>query len=236
MSEASWDLVAFLDADDEWLPTFLGTVARMIAEFPHCCAYATRYLVKQGEMLRPAIVRGLPDRFEGLFSDYFAIAAQSAPPIHSSAICVRKTVFEQLGGFPPGVTAGEDLIAWARLASVGDVSYTMSCQSVFHVSTAKFAPGRMVDRRDLVGDELLKILSASPHIPSLRKYLALWHRMRASTFFRHGLQARALLESGKSLYYHPFEKRTYLLLSASLVPCSSRLLSALSREGKAANA
>ena len=34
---------------------------------------------------------------------------------------------------------------------------------------------------------------------------------------------------GTSLYYYPFEKRTYLLLSAALVPYSSRLLPVLSR-------
>jgi cellulose synthase/poly-beta-1,6-N-acetylglucosamine synthase-like glycosyltransferase len=41
IAEAACDVVAFLDADDEWLPAFLETVVALRQRFPDCGMYAT---------------------------------------------------------------------------------------------------------------------------------------------------------------------------------------------------
>jgi len=41
--ETSGELIAFLDADDEWLPEFLSTVMRLYDQCPQAGAYATAY-------------------------------------------------------------------------------------------------------------------------------------------------------------------------------------------------
>jgi glycosyltransferase involved in cell wall biosynthesis len=235
IAEARANLVAFLDADDEWKPCFLETIHHLMQAFPGCCAYATRYLISDGEELRPAAVPGLAGDFAGVLPDYFDVAAGGEPPINSSTVCARKWALHQIGGFPLGVHAGEDLITWARLAVCGGIAYTMDCQSIIRVQVKRFEPGRMVDAHDYVGAELVALLKVYPKGRSLRRYLALWHRMRASTFFRHGLQTKALRESSTSLYYNPFERRTYVLLSAAMIPYSSRLLPALPQRFRAAN-
>jgi len=84
ISDARSELVAFLDADDEWLPDFLETILRLKDQFPECGVYATSYVYcRPGGHKRPAILRGLPDGFnEGILHDYFRIAANSDPPLY----------------------------------------------------------------------------------------------------------------------------------------------------------
>ena len=49
IAEARAGLVAFLDADDEWLPEHLAAILRMRRQCPDCGAYATaRRIVEKG--------------------------------------------------------------------------------------------------------------------------------------------------------------------------------------------
>ena len=43
IAEAAADWVAFLDADDEWLPGFLETIFGLRSQFPDCDVFATAY-------------------------------------------------------------------------------------------------------------------------------------------------------------------------------------------------
>ena len=43
ITEARYDLVAFLDADDEWKPTYLETQYQLYQKYPECSVYACNY-------------------------------------------------------------------------------------------------------------------------------------------------------------------------------------------------
>jgi hypothetical protein len=212
ITEAKYDLIAFLDADDEWLPEFLETIRRMIDRNPDCGLYATSYFLRSpnGRQI-PAIVRGLPDSFEGILGNYFLIAARSHPPVFTSAVCARKEVLMQIGGFPVGVISGEDLLTWARIASHFSVAYSTSCLSIFYqtqAETCETAPSRVPAEDDVVGRglaELLNIVEADRKA-FLRSYCALWHEMRASSCLRHGMRFKALREIELSIRYSPRSK------------------------------
>ena len=59
--EAKCDLIAFLDADDEWKPSFLETILNLKEKFPFCKVFATNYLYREinGKYCLP-IIRGIP--------------------------------------------------------------------------------------------------------------------------------------------------------------------------------
>ena len=43
IAEAKGDIIAFIDADDEWKPTYIETISRLVELYPCCGVYATSY-------------------------------------------------------------------------------------------------------------------------------------------------------------------------------------------------
>ena len=118
IEEARGELIAFLDADDEWMPEYLATQYGLYQKYPECSVYACNYEFRDSEgKVTPTIIRKLPFEGEdGVLSNYFEVASCSHPPICSISIMVKKTAIQAIGGFPLGIKSGEDLLTWARLA------------------------------------------------------------------------------------------------------------------------
>jgi cellulose synthase/poly-beta-1,6-N-acetylglucosamine synthase-like glycosyltransferase len=197
IAEARYDLIAFLDADDEWKPTFLETIARLVGSFPQAAVFATGYLFCEGDVAtRPARFRGIPAvPWEGVLEGYFAVAARSDSPVCSSAVAVRKEALHAVGGFPVGVIAGEDLLTWARLAVRYPVAYSSSRQSVYYLEAtenpAGFKPIRNTTGMDPVGDGLRELILSAPHHKGLKRYCSRWYRIKAATCLAWGRCAMA---------------------------------------------
>lgn len=197
VAESASDLVAFLDADDEWMPEFLATLWRLSGQYPLARVFATSYLMREPSgRMRKAILRGvLHDFHEGILEDYFSVAAQSDPPLGSSAIAVHKGAFTSVGGFPLGVRNGEDLLTWAKLAVRVPVAYCREPLAIFWMpGDVSDRPGRFDDTGDPVGSQLeaLYVASSGGKRTGMRSYLAMWHRMRAITFLRLGQRLECL--------------------------------------------
>ena len=199
VSEARADVVAFLDADDEWRPAFLMEIQRLRRKYPSAQVYATNYVFceRDGQFVHPAI-HGVPQHpWDGILDRYFAIACRSAPPLWSSAVAVSKRALDAIGGFPVGVTTGEDLVTWARLASRYQIAYVTCQAAVYWRSGLSLSCNpRYPDIPDVVHDLLYELLVCVPtqDVRSLRKYIAFWHRMRATSFLAWGRRRDAIAE------------------------------------------
>jgi glycosyltransferase involved in cell wall biosynthesis len=207
VSEAHSEIVAFLDADDEWLPEFLETISQLVKEQPASGMFGTSYFC-QSECGRRAAVLSDTE-----LSDYFCVAAESEPPINASAVAVRKEALLAVGGFPVGITAGEDLLTWARLAARFPVAYRAWPLSVLHRSKPI---QRRPDEGDPVGHGLRDLWPVGPR--SLRQYTALWHKMRARMFLLFGERWNALREVERSLGCHPWQPKLCLFALLALLP------------------
>ncbi|MGC8724667.1 MAG: glycosyltransferase family 2 protein [Acidobacteriota bacterium] len=226
VAEAKADWVAFLDADDEWLPDFLETVAGLRRKFPEAALCGTGYFYKRTSGApRQAPVRGMRGRaWEGLLEDYFRLASASAPPLWSSAVAARKAALEAIGGFPAGVTAGEDLLTWARLAARFPVAYSSEPRAVFwYPASPAERPGRVPDPLDAVGEGLRALYAAAPPVQkaSLAQYIAHWHDMRSVIYLGLGDRAAARAEGAKASAWGGWTTKRCALYLLALLPVGS---------------
>lgn len=220
IAEAQYDLIAFLDADDEWLPDYLITIYSLITKYPKCSIFATQYFIKNKNETQENQTFGLQFEIDGVLENYFHVASKNSPPLCASAICVKKEAMENIGGFPLGIKSGEDLLTWAKLAANYPIAFSTQHLSIYHNDVEKWEPGRPTDTKDTVGMELKKLLKTihEDQKKSLKKYIGFWHKMRASTFIRHNQRLLSLKETLLSLYYNPWNLKTYLFFPIAFVP------------------
>lgn len=116
IQQARSEWVAFLDADDEWLPEHIANAQRILKEHPEiqwfCAAY--RFLSEDGKM---DFICGVDEGFleKGIISNYFLAQAKTSFS-RPSAMIVRKRALVEAGLFNIDFNRGEDLDLWFRIA------------------------------------------------------------------------------------------------------------------------
>lgn len=207
IEEARGELIAFLDADDEWMPEYLATQYGLYQKYPECSVYACNYEFRDSEgKVTPTIIRKLPFEGEdGVLSNYFEVASCSHPPLWTSAVVIKKSAIQAIGGFPIGIKSGEDLLTWARLAVSGTIAYSRKSLAMFIRDEGLFNKDqqlRVPEREDIVGQELKKLYNINRHIIGLNKYVALWHKMRTRIFIDKKDRKKAIKECLISMKYN----------------------------------
>lgn len=228
IEETKGDLVAFLDADDEWKPEYLVTQYLLSQKYPHCLIYACNYEFQNLEgKVTPTIIRKLPFTGEdGILSNYFEMASCSHPPLWTSAVMVKKQAIQAIGGFPVGIRSGEDLLTWARLAVNGQIAYSKKVVAIYDLGEGYVLtnlPPRRQDIGDPVGKELVKLLSVYPEKMALKRYISHWHKMRASVAIRYGEKLETMKEVLHSLKYNILNYTVFPFLLLALFPSKLRV-------------
>lgn len=185
--QAHGDCVAFLDADDVWLPGHLAQLVALHQAMPNAPMWATAYrLVDDSGMDRTVRLRpGCSGHH--VINDYFAESVAFEFPVHSSAVMVSKRALLAVGGFPLGVGSGEDILTWARLSCMGGFPMG-ACATAVYVSPS-VAPDlrHSVVRRpatpDRVADGLMRLQDEhQERAQSINLFLGLWWRIRAMSY------------------------------------------------------
>ena len=130
LAEARHDWVAFLDADDRWLPCHLEELGRIREAHPESGMIGTAFrTVASGHNASSA--DSCPGRIEQI--DYLARMGDGRTPFWTGSTAIRRSVYEQLGGFTDH-RLGEDSEFWARIA----LAYPVAASSRV---TALYKPG-----------------------------------------------------------------------------------------------
>ena len=223
IAEARGEHVAFLDADDEWMPEFLVEIAALIAEYPECRARATNYIFNSNGVKSPTILRKMPfTEGRGVLTNYFEVASCSHPPMWTSAVCIERTLLQEIGGFPVGIKSGEDLLTWARIAVRTQWAYSLKVMAQYNIEQVfvREKPKRLHDKEDAVGDDLLALLEMVP--PSkkreLKLYISHWYKMRTSVCSSVRNISDTWHYGLKSLRYNLFNYKVLVMMLLVLLP------------------
>lgn len=126
VAEAKYPYIAFLDADDEWLPTYLDKVKEAIGVFPEAGMYCT-------PALHRSLITGngryyIVEKYKGqiveidYFKDPKVLGGQTSGVVVSTAVFNEIKQNYEGEGFPPGLSLNED---WACFQSVALISKTV---------------------------------------------------------------------------------------------------------------
>ncbi len=128
------EYIAFLDADDQWLPLFLDEVARLIVKFPQAQFFGTRYQIVASENTYvDAKIKLENINPEGvILEDFFNIASQGDLPFTMSSMVIQQSLFKSIGGFPLNEPIGEDQDLFCRVALNTPIAYSPNIHSLYH--------------------------------------------------------------------------------------------------------
>jgi glycosyltransferase involved in cell wall biosynthesis len=229
-------LVAFLDADDEWMPGFLEASLRMHESHPYITACFSNYV----RASVPCPTFSQDSQGPRVVADYFAFCLSNAGlGMWTSTVTARHDVLLEIGGFPVGRTMGEDLDTWARLAWSGRIGYIPSVLATYHFEEGACAQSirDAVQGKDEVFRDILETYLAWSRAGLVPPCLA--ESSEAYVYFMRILDIYAVLGLGRPdlariLYsglprwqrYSVSALCGYLALS---IPCACRPLSGLGR-------
>lgn len=112
------DCLCFLDADDWWNPRFLEEMDQLIRQFPDAGIYGANYTIVNDTRHKTRVAQiGVEDGFEKGYINYCqAYAKTMYMPLWTGAVCMPRSVFDEMGGFPQGIKLGEDFLLWIHTA------------------------------------------------------------------------------------------------------------------------
>jgi teichuronic acid biosynthesis glycosyltransferase TuaG len=119
--EATGDWIAFLDSDDEWLPSKITTQLKYAMQHGAICCNALRIVPPCDRPPQPYLPRRGPRiTWRDLLKTNHVI---------TSTAMVRADILRAAEGFPeqPSLKAVEDLALWLRVATYTDFAYVPEC-------------------------------------------------------------------------------------------------------------
>ena len=177
--EAKAEFVAFLDADDEWMPRFLETLNRLRKRFPQAGIYCTSFINARsnGKTRQTRRVIAPPPPWEGIVTHYFLSAALGGPSVSASSAGVPKKILTEFNGFQTDSWYGGDADLWGRIALKYPIAFSWYDGAVYHEDALNRVCSRLEplrehpflnSAREIIGQEMVP----DEILPDLMEYIA----------------------------------------------------------------
>jgi glycosyltransferase involved in cell wall biosynthesis len=194
IAEAVSEWVAFLDADDEWLPSHLSNLDALHQRNPQAALLATAYSVVRGPNMRRRVsvplLRSLPTNFLKMHDGLLV----------PSGTAMTKRALEDVGGYRE--IFGEDVDIWFRLGALYPTAYSRLATAVWRLDAGNrrthkiqaaavvelYVPGGLMPSLDYI-----KLNATVPSTELATKYLAAHERKMILRSLRAGDRNHALV-------------------------------------------
>lgn len=213
LARGTW--LAFLDADDTWMPAKLERQMARALEVDAALIYTDRFNVgARGDL--PDVQSAVQPLYEGdVFEDLLR-----GNHVTVTSVMVRREVFDALGGFNEQLRAAEDWDLWIRVAASYPVAavHEPLVSYRFHSGMMSSDPRRMQKARwQVVRSGLDSLRGRRLSSAQRRQILAVTARSNAWDAVRHHCRRLALAEYGRAIAASPFDLDTYKDLLRMLV-------------------
>lgn len=200
--ESSAEFVAFLDADDWWLPGKLAKQVGLLRAEPTIGFVSTAARVEdpEGRLVNVWSCTTCTGPFlPRLFGANGDVAGSG------SAVVVRRRLFDEVGGFDESLRSLEDVDMWMRLSSIAGYACIEE-----HLAVILKRPGSMSRNLEVMKDASVRVMTKNRHLLPERLQGAYWRKCMAAVHgdfakwrYREGQRWAALREVGSMMALSP---------------------------------
>lgn len=226
LAEASNNLVALLDADDEWKPDFLMHINRLYKNYPDCGLYATAFetMLENGRIEQPHIKSIPMEPWIGIIPNLFYLL-QYTPPFCSSSVAINKRYLDQIGGFPNGVKRGSDKIMWVQIGLKFPIAYSPSSQAIYHTEATNRVCNTYEHFEEMVLCKKMEELLNNNEVPKsvtqdFIDFYNIQQIITAKDLIKSGSSQKARVLLNKFKKSRKYQRSRYKWLIISLLPYS----------------
>lgn len=157
------NIIAFLDADDEWLPFHLEEICYLASRYPSSGFFATAFkrLRRSCNSRNPFYVSG----------SYFYLRSRGVAQIITSGVAVRTQTIKDIGGFDEALRISEDVDLYNRLSLLGPISFSSRQSVCYHddIPIEKRLSGDKIIRKRWTGSARRNLLTTYSRLPFSEK-------------------------------------------------------------------
>jgi glycosyltransferase involved in cell wall biosynthesis len=235
---ATTEWIAFLDADDEWLPDFTASIGSLIEDYGDRvgCAFTSYTLRDPDGRLRQAAFTGTAEgqRRGVLDFDHYLAAwlRHGDSPIWTGACAFRRDVLLRAGLFPEGrCRRGGDKDLWLRALELAPAAFDSRPAAIYHRDSTNMVTSTV--RPDAAHCIVETIGAMIPrHTGSTRRRLMKLSNMETFTYAIAAARANRLNDSVYRVFYGKVLDLSYYLIRCLQVlpgPLASTVGKALQR-------
>lgn len=198
---ASGELLAFLDADDVWLPAKLE---RQVARFQAAPDLGLVHCGVDEIDAEGARLRRVQDGLEGWVADDMLMFKRSVILGGGSGAMIPLALFKEVGGFDEALSTSADWDLYYRLARRYRVGFITEVLLGYRIHGSNMHSNIAAMERDMIRGYLKAFMNAGPQLTAIRRrcYGNL-HRMLAGSYFQGGDYWAFLRHSIKALVLTP---------------------------------
>jgi glycosyltransferase involved in cell wall biosynthesis len=179
IANAQGDWVAFLDADDEWLPNHLQAVTSIIKK--NNLVWGCGGFQSENWPIAAATTQAIASRDGDVFQNYFTTATHRVPVI-TSGMVLRRDILLAAGPFDESMKTGEDLDLWFNIAHTHPaIGFAWPATVIYNRRSGSLT--------DLVGD------TYAPLVKLLNRHLGLAKELGNDAMRRFDPMARELVRA-----------------------------------------